>query len=159
MLLERCRFFSIILFAWALSEHSALAAVRPLAEATIYQFGGPETRTRCTGMTDTFGGPPKYCTAWATDFMQHGVYVQMWGPSDMDKGQLQTIKDACFFSAVVGQIPFINFTAGIDAVMSTLLNIRPTLDSALLACLKTTQILGNVAVKDFRLEVVRRNFW
>jgi hypothetical protein len=159
MLFERCRVVSFVLFVWSLSEHSALATTHPLAEATIYQFGGPQTRTRCTGMTDFFGGPPKTCTAWTTDFQQHGVYVQMWGPSDMDKGQLQKIKDACFFSAVVGQIPFISATTKIDAVMSTLLNIRPTLDSALLACLKTTQILGNVAVKDFRLEVVRRNFW
>lgn len=64
-------------------------------EKKLMQFGGPETRTRCVGELKTKGIPSctvkgfevkcedtwiSTCTQWATDFMQHEIFLVATGP-------------------------------------------------------------------------------
>lgn len=65
----------------------------------LFQFGGPETRTRCIKELKTKGVPActvkgfevtcddtwiVACTEWATDFMQHEYFLVVTGPDAPD---------------------------------------------------------------------------
>ncbi len=149
----------------------APGAIR-LAEQTVYQYGGPETRTRCVN-TVRFKGIPacrlqgltvicddtwvETCNGYATDVMQHATVIVMYGPKGIDRSQLVQIKDACFASAVATQLSGI--TLLIDTVGQILSSKRPLMETALRACVATTSGLSQLVEKDFRLEVAQRNFW
>ncbi len=132
-----------------------------LAEAVVYQYGGPETRTRCVSEACAhvpwFDGIRYECTCngWATDIMQHGFYIVMYGPPDIPADQVQQIKDSCFVSAVaVGALALT-----VDTAFQALTSHRPAMEATLRACVAATSTLGGAAVPGFRLEVEERKFW
>ncbi len=72
------------------------------------QFGGPETRTRCVQEMKTKGIPDCRvrnwqvrcedtwiitCTGWATDFMQHEIFLVASGP-EVDAALRSVVEDA-----------------------------------------------------------------
>ncbi len=128
----------------------ASQATVKLAEKTVMTWGGPETRTRCIGYASgkwpwPAKGGWKTCNEWATDLKQHRLYLEMYGPQDMEKGRLPAIKDSCLVAAVATGVA----TAGNKGAIT----------SAFTACVKTTEFLGRIVVSDFRLNVKTSNYW
>lgn len=143
-----------------------------IATRTALQWGGPEMRIRCIGYLKTKGLPTcrfegielyckdtwiKTCSEWATDFKQHSYDIDMYGPPNMDPNQINQIKDACNISAITVQLFAIPFA--VDTIVSLFTDTRPVMESMMRTCLQTTETLGRLHVKDFRLELVKRNFW
>jgi hypothetical protein len=46
--------------------------------------------------------------------MQHGYYIIMYGPEDMDNGQIESIKDSCLVSVVAMMAPYLPEIAAAD---------------------------------------------
>ncbi len=120
-----------------------------LATKTVIQHGGPETRTRCIGYASgkwpwPAKGGWKTCNEWATDFKQHRVYVELYGPADMDGGQLTQIKDACMAAAVATGIATGGNKTAIVGAFGT--------------CVKTTEVLAGL-FWDVRIDVKTASFW
>lgn len=95
---------------------SAIAEVR--VEKKLVQFGGPESRTRCVQIAKTKGIPSctikdwqtrcedswiSTCTGYATDLMQHEIFLVVTGPDAPDalKTILQTALERSLAAAVV----------------------------------------------------------
>lgn len=95
---------------------TALAETR--IEQKLFQFGGPETRTRCVQEAKTKGIPTctirgfnitctdnwvNACNGWATDFMQHEFFLVVSGPDAPDalKNILQLALSRSLAAAVV----------------------------------------------------------
>jgi hypothetical protein len=130
-----------------------------LGEQTVYQYGGPETAMRCIAYDVDIGSVIKTCTQWATGFMQHGYYIRMYGPDDLDVDQLREIKDSCFAASVTQQLRFLPEILTVDTIIQFFTDRRPLMEASLLDCIKTTEILAQFVVKDFRLELIQRDFW
>jgi hypothetical protein len=86
--------------------NSAYAEMR--VEQKLFQIGGPETRTRCIKELKTKGLPScsvhgwelkcddtwiVTCSEWATDFMQHEVFLVAAGP-DAEQALQQVLRNA-----------------------------------------------------------------
>lgn len=159
----------------SLASNASAESVK-LAEEVVYQYGGPETRTRCLASLKTKGVPScrtvwnrwypevyctdnwiETCTQWATDIQQHAYYITMYGTKDMDPGQVARIKNSCLASAIASQLGGINFA--VDSAAQLLTSRRPIMEGIFITCLKTTQGLGRLVVSEFRLDTERRDFW
>lgn len=95
--------YAMMLLALGLFSQGAHAATR--VEQKIFQFGGPETRTRCIKEWKTKGLPActmrgfelkceetwmSGCSEWATDLYQHEYFLVAEGP-DLSDDYLRTL--------------------------------------------------------------------
>ena len=159
--------FGILLTLVSTSICEAAAGVRKIAEKTIYQYGGPETRTRCIREAWTKGfkctklkcRSVKWstCREWATDFRQHGFSIALYGPINVTPKLLSVAKDVCFGTAIG-----VEAWGGIavDAIPTVFASRQPAMEETLRDCvgaINTT--LTPLTLGLFKVELQRISHW
>lgn len=139
---------AVLSLAIALNFATASALAETRVETKLMQFGGPETRTRCINNLKTKGVPSCTvknwtlkcedtwiitCTEWATDFMQHEIFLIAAGP-DADKAVENVLRSA-LEKALVAAVAAAAATPGEVAVKSAaaIAAFKATLYAALAA--------------------------
>lgn len=138
-------------------------------ERKLFQYGGPETRTRCIGQLKTKGVPKcrtrgikiycsdtwiSTCSEWATDFKQHAFYLVVRGPN----------AEKALERLIVGAIE-IGLVAAVAAAAATPGEVVIRLNAAIAAfdIAFTAELARQPAVaalkNQYKISVRSRNFW
>ena len=136
-----------------------------LAERTAAQWGGPETRVRCSKMASMTGFKCrgltcsrttwKTCIGHALDLKQHRIVARMYGPDTITTAdsQLKKIANACMASGltVAGAPALIAAPAGDLSV--------EIIKTGIEACLKTQNLFSQIVAPGFAVTISETAFW
>jgi hypothetical protein len=135
---------------------------KPLASRLVYQFGGPQSRTRCVStrvISDNFiTGKVIVCDRYATDFEQHALYIDWFAPNvENADQQTREIAEACLVSGVALAV---GATVLNPAIAVTFFSDKiDTIEAGVRACVATQALLSRVVTGDVDLRVRRLDFW
>lgn len=133
-----------------------------LASALVYQYGGPQSRTRCVetfvAADNPLTGKVIICKGYGTDFEQHALYLDWHSPKvENASEQVRSIAESCLVSgyavAIAGTV-LLPITA-----LSFLSDKVDTIETAVRACVATTVGLSNLVGLEVNITVRRKDFW